>query len=112
LAGWCDKHIATLEEGRFSSTSQLKIVLEAMPRLQQRGTNEQTNLLSRRFFPKGMDLTRLTPAELDREARRLNGTPRQTLGFKTRASVVNRSLTMAVLRQQPLEAFARETRSA
>lgn len=60
----------------------------------QRGTNENTKLLLRQYFPKGTDLSRFTQAELDRVARRLNGRPRQTLGFKTPPFMVRQAVAM------------------
>jgi hypothetical protein len=36
-----------------------------------------------RTIPKETDLSAHTPTHLDRISRRLNGRPRQTLGFKT-----------------------------
>jgi len=60
----------------------------------QRGTSENTNLLLRQYFPKGTDLSRFTQAELDRVARRLNGRPRQTRGFKTPAFIIRQAVAM------------------
>jgi len=55
----------------------------------QRGSNENTNGLLRQYFPKGAELSSYSQAHLNRIALRLNQRPRQTLGFKTPADILN-----------------------
>ena len=62
----------------------------------QRGTNENTNLLLRQYFPRGTDLSVHSQAQLNRVALRLNQRPRQTLGFQTPASKLHASVASTV----------------
>lgn len=58
----------------------------------QRGTNENTNLLLRQYFPRGTDLSPISQAQLDQVSLRLNQRPRKTLGFQTPASKLHASV--------------------
>ena len=58
----------------------------------QRGTNENTNLLLRQYFPRGTDLSAYSQAQLDQVSLRLNQRPRKTLGFEAPARKLQASV--------------------
>jgi IS30 family transposase len=62
----------------------------------QRGTNENTNLLLRQYFPRGTDLSPISQVQLDEVSLRLNQRPRKTLGFETPASKLQASVASTV----------------
>jgi transposase, IS30 family len=49
----------------------------------QRGTNESTNGLIRRYFPKGTDFQLVSQGAVNEVVARLNSTPRKVLGYQT-----------------------------
>jgi len=49
----------------------------------QRGTNENTNGLLSEYYPKGMDLSLVTPNDLEEKIERLNTRPRKCINFYT-----------------------------
>jgi IS30 family transposase len=49
----------------------------------ERGINENTNGLLRRYFPKGTDFMTLKDKEIQAVVDKLNHRPRKTRGFKT-----------------------------
>ena len=60
----------------------------------QRGSNENTNGLLRQYFPKGAPLANVSQRELDAVADRLNGRPRQTLGFQCPAEAYDKAVAL------------------
>lgn len=55
----------------------------------ERGTNENTNGLLRRFFPKGTDFLKVTESDLVNVVNRLNHRPRKCLNYRTAFEVFN-----------------------
>lgn len=53
----------------------------------QRGTNENTNALLRRYFPKGTDFSTITNRQLQTAVDTINHRPRKILNYQTPAEV-------------------------
>ncbi|HAR42070.1 MAG TPA: IS30 family transposase [Bdellovibrionales bacterium] len=58
----------------------------------QRGTNENTNGLIRRFFPKGTHFNSVSEKDIRAVEKLLNSRPRKCLGFRTPLEVHNESV--------------------
>ena len=58
----------------------------------ERGTNENTNGLIRRFFPKGTDFNKITIEQLKQAQFALNNRPRKILGYKTPNEIMNHEI--------------------
>ena len=62
----------------------------------ERGVNENTNGLLRQYFPKNTNLKNVAQKEVDDAVFKLNNRPRKTLGFKTPAEMMRRSLSRLI----------------
>jgi IS30 family transposase len=91
-----DRGLEMAEHKTFTVATGVKVYFCDPQSPWQRGTNENTNLLLRQYFPRGTDLATYSQAQLDRVALRLNQRPRKTLGFETPASRLQASVASTV----------------
>lgn len=62
----------------------------------ERGTNENTNGLLRRFFPKKMRFDQLTQTDVDRAVWLINTRPRKRLGYQSPHTVFNSRVALRI----------------
>ncbi len=91
-----DRGLEMAQHKTFTLATKVKVYFCDPQSPWQRGTNENTNLLLRQYFPRGTDLSAYSQAQLDRVALRLNQRPRKTLGFETPASRLQASVASTV----------------
>jgi IS30 family transposase len=70
---------------RFTAATKVQVYFCDPRSPWQRGSNENTNVLVRQYFPRGTNFSRISQAYLNAIALRLNQRPRKTLGFETPA---------------------------
>jgi len=91
-----DRGLEMAKHKTFTVATNVKVYFCDPQSPWQRGTNENTNLLLRQYFPRGTDLSAYSQAQLDQVALRLNQRPRKTLGFQTPASKLQASVASTV----------------
>ena len=91
-----DRGLEMAKHKTFTVATDVKVYFCDPQSPWQRGTNENTNLLLRQYFPRGTDLSVHSQAQLDQVALRLNQRPRKTLGFETPASRLQASVASTV----------------
>lgn len=68
---------------RLENTERIKLYWAKPGCPHQRGTNENTNGLTRQFFPKGIDFRTVTPQRVRNVENLINNRPRACLGYRT-----------------------------
>ena len=91
-----DRGLEMAKHKEFTVATDVKVYFCDPQSPWQRGTNENTNLLLRQYFPRGTDLSTYSQAQLDQVSLRLNQRPRKTLGFQTPASKLQASVALTV----------------
>jgi IS30 family transposase len=91
-----DRGLEMARQKEFTVATNVKVYFSDPQSPWQRGTNENTNLLLRQYFPRGTDLAPISQAQLDQVALRLNRRPRKTLGFQNPASRLQASVASTV----------------
>jgi IS30 family transposase len=91
-----DRGLEMAKHKEFTVATDVKVYFCDPQSPWQRGSNENTNLLLRQYFPRGTDLSPISQAQLDRVSLRLNQRPRKTLGFQTPASKLQASVASTI----------------
>jgi IS30 family transposase len=91
-----DRGLEMVKHKEFTVATDVKVYFCDPQSPWQRGSNENTNLLLRQYFPKGTDLSVYSQAQLDQVSLRLNQRPRKTLGFQTPAGKLQASVASTI----------------
>ena len=89
-----DRGLEMADHKRFTQATNVAVYFCDPQSPWQRGSNENTNGLLRRYFPNGADLSVHSQQHLDEIARKLNRRPRKTLGYETPAQRFNASVAL------------------
>ena len=80
-----DRSTEMARHAKFAEGTGVKVFLCDPRSPWPRGTNENTNGLIQGYFPKGTDFTKVSDKEVREMQDRLNGRPRQALGWRNPA---------------------------
>jgi IS30 family transposase len=77
-----DNGLEFAEHGRMAKALDADIYFAHPYSSWERGINENTNGLTRQYFPKGTDFNKITNSQIEFVMNRLNTRPRKTRGGK------------------------------
>jgi IS30 family transposase len=84
-----DNGLEMAQHKLFSKDTQMKVYFAHPHSPWERGTNENTNMLIRDFFPKGTDFNLIPSGKIKQVQELLNNRPRKTLDWSTPYEVFN-----------------------
>ena len=84
-----DNGVEMAKHKDFTKKTGIKVYFADPYASWQRGTNENTNGLIRRYFPKGTDFNKVTAKHLKYIQDKLNNRPRKIIGYKTPNEIFN-----------------------
>jgi IS30 family transposase len=87
-----DRGREMVEHKLFTKATKVRVYFCHPKSPWERGTNENTNMLVRQFFPRKTDFGKLTRKEIKYVQKLLNERPRETLAWKTPKEVFNQLL--------------------
>ena len=79
---------------KFTEDTQIQVYFAHPHSPWERGTNENTNMLVRDFFPKGTDFTKISDSEIQRVQELLNDRPRKVHNFYTPNEVFTKTVAL------------------
>lgn len=87
-----DNGIEMAKHEKITQKTGMKIYFAHPYSSWERGTNENTNGLIRRYLPKGTDFNKIDEKQLEIIQEKLNNRPRKIIGFKTPKEMMNSEL--------------------
>jgi len=88
-----DNGMEMAEHKKFTNQTKMPVYFAHPYSSWERGTNENTNGLIRRFFPKGTDFKKVSENQLKIVQEKLNNRPRKVLGYRTPKEVFQSELS-------------------
>ena len=87
-----DNGIEMAMHEHFTKKTNMKVYFAHPYSSWERGTNENTNGIIRRYFPKGTNFNQVSQKELQIVQNKINNRPKKVLGFLTPNEALNNEL--------------------